>query len=151
MILDGLLLFDYDAAITAGGPSVNTLDLLNARDISIGYPIQVLVQPTQTFTAGGGATLQVQFQGSPDNSAWTTYVETLPITLANLTAGGSPLGRALGITVPRLPLGVSSLHRYLRLNYVVATGPMTAGRVTSGLLLDRQDNIAYPAGITINN
>lgn len=146
MILDNFLLFDNNSAITTGGPSGNVLDLLNARDIAIGYPLLVLVQPVQTFTAGGAATLQVQFQGSADNVSFTTYVESLAQPLASLAIGKRPFA----IHVPR-PAPADPLPRYLRLNYVVGTGPMTAGRVTSGILLDRDDQIYYRPGVAIVN
>jgi len=146
MILDGLLLFDNNSAITAGGPSGNVLDLLNARDIAIGYPLEVLVQPTVDFTAGGAATLQVQFQGSADNSTWSTYVESLAQPLANLKTGKQPFM----IRVPS-PEPDDPLPRYLRLNYIVGTGPMLTGKLTAGILLDRQANIAYRPGIAISN
>lgn len=146
MILDGLLLFDNNSAITAGGPSGNVIDLLNARDMAIGYPLQVLVQPVVTFTAGGAATLQVQFQGSADNTVWSTYIESLAQPLANLVAGKMPFG----VTVPR-PEPDDPLPRYLRLNYIVGTGPMLTGKLTSGILLDRQDWLAYRPGIAVSN
>lgn len=146
MILDAMLLFDNNSAVTTGGPSGNVIDLLNARDIAVGYPLQVLVAPIVDFTAGGAATLQVQFQGSADNSTWSTYIESLAQPLANLKVGKVPFG----VTVPR-PEPDDPLPRYLRLNYVVGTGPMLTGRITSGILLDRQDNVYYPPGKAIVN
>ena len=146
MILDGLLLFDNASAITAGGPSANTIDLLNARDIAPGEQLAVLVQPIQDFTAGGAATLQVQFQGSADNVTWSTYAESAAQPLGNLTAGKRPFG----IMVPR-PDPDDPLPRYLRLNYIIGTGPMTGGKITAGILLDRADQNYYPPGIVIAN
>ena len=146
MILDGLLLFDNNSAITVTGVSANVIDLLNARDMAIGYPLYVLVTPTENFTAGGAGTLQVQFQGSADNTTFTTYVESLAQPLASLQTGKSPFG----ITVPR-PNPADPLPRYLRLNYVIGTGPMLTGRLTSGILLDRQDNVYYRPGIVVAN
>jgi len=146
MILDGLLLFDNNSAITASGVSANVIDLLNARDIAIGYPLEVLVQPTENFAATGAGTLQVQFQGSADNATFTTYAESIAMTLAQLTTGKNPFG----IKVPS-PNPNDPLPRYLRLNYIVGTGPMTAGKITAGILLDRQANIAYRPGLAIVN
>ncbi len=146
MILDGLLLFDNNSAITASGVSANVLDLLNARDMGPGYPLEVLVQPTENFTATGAGTLQVQFQGSADNSTFTTYAESAVLTLAQLQAGKNPFQ----IDVPS-PNPNDPLPRYLRLNYLVGTGPMTAGKLTAGIILDRQQNIAYRPGIVVTN
>lgn len=146
MILDGLLLFDNNSAITASSASANVIDLLNARDIAPGYPLEVLVQPTENFTAGGAGTLQVQFQGSHDNVTFTTYVESVAQPLASLQVGKTPFV----IKVPS-PNPADPLPRYLRLNYIVGTGPMLTGRVTSGILLDRQQNIAYRPGLAVAN
>jgi len=146
MILDGLLLFDNNSSITATGVSANVIDLLNARDIAPGYPLQLLVQPTVTFTAGGAGTLQVQAQGSADNTTFTTYAESIAFTLAQLTAGRNPFQ----ITWPS-PNPGDPMPRYLRLNYIVGTGPMLTGKLTSGLILDRQQNYAYPPGIVVTN
>ena len=41
--------------------------------------------------------------------------------------------------------------RYLRLNYVVATGPMLTGSINAQLVLDAQSTRQYPAGINITN
>jgi|SoimicMinimDraft_15_1059743.scaffolds.fasta_scaffold05538_2 hypothetical protein len=146
MILDGLLLFDNNSAITASGVSANVLDLLNARDMAPGYDLPILVQPTANFAASGAGTLQIQVQGSADNSAWTTYAESAVLTLAQLTAGRNPFQIDLPSPNPGDPL-----PRYLRLNYLVGTGPMTAGTITAGIILDRQQNIAYRPGIVVAN
>lgn len=146
MILDGLLLFDKDSAITVTGVSGNVIDLLNPRDMGIGYPLAVLVQPTANFTAGGAGTLQVQFQGSADNVSYTTYAESIALSLAQLQTGKTPFA----INVPR-PNPGDPLPRYLRLNYIVGTGPMLTGKLTAGILLDRQDNVYYPPGTVVNN
>ena len=37
-------------------------------------------------------------------------------------------------------------ERYLRLFYIVDTGPLTAGKFTSGLVPLRQANVAYASG-----
>ena len=47
-----------------------------------------------------------------------------------------------------LPDGATP-ERYLRLYYSVATGPLTAGAFTAGLVLDVQNSRAYPSGYTI--
>ncbi|EFG3782202.1 hypothetical protein BOV63_001717, partial [Escherichia coli] len=41
----------------------------------------------------------------------------------------------------KVPAGV---QRYLRVNYSVATGPLTAGEFTAGISLDVDANTPYP-------
>jgi hypothetical protein len=146
MITDKQLLFDDGAAITATAASTNVIDLSTFRDVATGRELHLLCQVGTAFTAAGAATLQVQIQGSVDNSTYTTMSETVAIAKTALTAGA----RLFDIGLPR-PAPGQSLPRYLRLNYIVATGPMTAGTVTSTLLLDRQDYVGYPPGVVVNN
>lgn len=158
MIIDGALQFTGTAG-TAGSPdtpttgtqqSTNIIDLVNARDMGIGDnpALKLLVQIIAAFT--GGTSLQVQFQGAPNNAGvpgtWTTYAETAAIAEADLTAGRY----ILAIDVPRPPPGIAN-PRFYRLQYVTV-GTHGAGSIFGALVLDRQDAApVYPAGITIPN
>jgi hypothetical protein len=149
MIIDGLLQFDPAlSAITVTRASINTIDLLNARDI--GGPsnpaMWLYVGVNAAFTAGGAATLVIQMQNSVDNSTWVTEGETRALSISDLT----PINRVMIASWP-MRLASDALPRYLRLNYVVATGPMTAGSVNAQLVLDPQAYGQYPAGINITN
>lgn len=148
MYMDSSLLFDQDAAITVTRDSTNVIDLSNARDMGIGDDpaMKLAIYVTQTFTAAGAGTLTIDFEGSVDNSAWTVYVSTPAIALANLVAGR----KLFPIDIPHRPSG-AALPRYYKLVYTVATGPMTAGKITAALVVDRQDAPTYPAGLTISN
>jgi hypothetical protein len=154
MYIDGLLLFDTAAAITATAASTNVLDLLNARDMGVGDDpaLDVVVIVTSALLSAGASTLQVQFQGSTDNTTWTTYGQTDAIPKANLAQGAK-----ISFDVPRMPPHAAGRPRYLRLNYVVATGPFTGGNVTSFIVLDDQLNagspqsLGYSPGIVIAN
>lgn len=148
MILDGTLLFDSAAAVTATAASTNVIDLVASRDLGAARPrMEVEVVVTTAMLSAGATTLQIQFQGSTDNSSWSTYVEGPAIAKASLTAGARHL---LPVALPQPATGLA-IPRYLRLNYVVATGPFTAGALTAALVLDKQNNIAYPPGIAIAN
>jgi hypothetical protein len=46
--------------------------------------------------------------------------------------------------------GKQALPRFLRLQYVTV-GTHTAGGIFGTIVLDRQDQVAYPAGITVSN
>jgi hypothetical protein len=147
MILDGTLLFDSGVAVTATAVSTNVVDLVNPRDLGNDPEMKVELVVTAAMLSAGATTLQVQFQGSTDNSTYTTYAESPAIAKASLTAGARSL---LPINLPSPGPGVA-LPRYLRLNYIVATGPFTAGNLTAFLVLDKQMNITYPPGIAIAN
>lgn len=148
MIMDGQLLFDSAAAITATANSTNVIDLSQARDLGIGDgpALKVNCQVVTTFQSAGATTLNIQVQGSTDNSSYSVMAQTDAIPKAALVAGAG----AFNIDLPR-PQPGQAVPRYLRVVYTVATGPFTAGNMTTFLNIDRQENIAYPAGINIAN
>ena len=146
MILDKLLRMSNAQAVTASAASTDVIDLGVLTDIGEGREIELLVQVGTAFTAAGAATMTVALQGSVDNSTFTDMAVTRAIPVASLTAGAT----LFNISVP--PVGTGQAHpRYLRMNYTVATGPMTAGTVTAALLLDRQNATAYAPGIVVAN
>lgn len=158
MILDGNLMFSTPAspqAITVTAASTNIIDLLNPRDLGIGDDpaLKLACLVTTAFTAGGAATLTVQFQGAPDNGSgapgtYVTYAESRAYAVAELLLGS----KLLPIDVPhRDPTLLVTFPRFYRLNYVVATGPMTAGAIVAGIVIDRQDSAQYPAGLVVAN
>jgi len=178
MILDALLQFDsaVSLAIAAGTQaSTNVIDFgINsgipasangggARDMGIGDKpaLKFVVQVATTFTSGGAGTLSVALQGAPDNGsgapgAYTTWWTSPTYALATLNAGS----RLFDMDMPRPPDGVA-VPRYIRLLYTVATATMTAGAVSSYLVLDRDDQMyngtdnsimgGYPAGLNVAN
>jgi hypothetical protein len=178
MILDALLQFDnaVSLAIAAGTqPSTNVIDLGitsgiptsanggGARDIGIGDDpaMKLLVQVSTTFTSGGAGTLSVTLQGAVDNgagapAAFSSWYTSPVFALATLVAGG----RLMDMDMPRPPDGIA-VPRFLRLLYTVATATMTAGNVSSFIVIDRDDQMyngtsnatmgGYPAGINVAN
>lgn len=121
-------------------------------DIGLGEgnrPVAVFSVGT-TFTAAGAATLTIQIQAAPDNGSnspgtYTTIGQTGPIALANLTAAAGPLQ----FPIPPIEPG-EALPRFYRFNYVVATGPFTAGTITGNILLDAPSLTVsqYPANFS---
>lgn len=112
----------------------------------VGAP-QLHVRVGTAFTAGGSATLQIQLQAATDTNntgtpgTWDTIVETDAYAVALLTAG---TGLA-SFTVPKRYIG-QGFPRFYRLNYVVATGPMTAGTIgIAALQTGIDDNPIYPS------
>lgn len=138
MILDKLLMFSEAQAVTASAASTDVIDLGpidgTRRDIGVGYPLELFVNVNTTAAAAGAATVNIQLQTSPDNSAWTTLTSTGDLALSALTSGKRVMSQ-------KVPQGV---QRYLRVNYVVGTGPLTAGAFTAGINLDVDNNSPYP-------
>jgi hypothetical protein len=150
MIFDKTLLLSEKQAITVTAPSTNVIDLLAAgtaprhaaplkRNLGIGAMIPFLIQVTEDFAAAGAATLTVALQVD-DNEAFsspTTVWTSGAIALADLKAGEN-----LGVVnyVPKGVNGKGVTERYFRLNYTVATGPMTAGRIQAGVVAAVQTN-----------
>lgn len=170
MILDALLVFDpnptslaiavgtqastntIDWGIT-GGTIPNSANGGGARDMGIGDnpALKINAQVVTTFTSGGAGTLSVAIQGAVDNGsgapgAWNTWYTSPAYALATLTAGAG----LLPIDMPRPPAGLP-MPRFVRLLWTVAGATMTAGAVTAEIVLDRQDWVTYPAGLTVNN
>lgn len=90
-------------------------------------------------------TLQIQFQGAPNNSTaqasgnrsdltFVTYIETDDIPLAALTANT----RIASFDWPMRRTSVSGLPRFVQLNYNVATSA-TTGTLTSDVTLGDDD------------
>lgn len=142
MILDKGNLVSSAQAVTSSAGSTDVIDLSQARAIGDGEELEFFVNVDTAATAAGAATVTFQVQ-TDDNSAFSSpaiLIQTDAIPKATLVAGYQ-------IKIP-LPYGATP-ERYLRLYYSVATGPLTAGAFTAGLVLDAQNSRAYPSGYTI--
>jgi hypothetical protein len=136
MYMDRQNLFSAAQAITTGSAaSTDIIDLGSTRDIGSGEVLEVIVVIDQTFTSGGAGTLDVKLQTDTAVGFGTvvTLLSTGATALASLTAGAQ-------IARWRVPRGVL---RYLRLQYVVATADMTAGTITAGISIGRQETAVY--------
>jgi len=140
MIFDMQSLFSDAQAITVTAVSTNVLDTGVSREMGRGTQIPLLAQVVTTFTAGGAATLTVAFQVDSDvafGSAQTLYTSAA-IAVATLVAG-------YRVLLDRVPehTAAKADARYWRFNYTVATGPMTAGALTAGIVMGRQ-SVGFP-------
>jgi hypothetical protein len=129
MFIDKLLVMSLDQAITATATSADTLDLQKASTSVNRLPVLVRGKNLSPTTA----TITVQLQQSNDNSTWETVETSRAYTGAELNSG----------TVAEVMLPVKP-KRYVRLNYVVASGPFTLGTVFSHISDHRDVNAAYP-------
>lgn len=138
MIFDRKALFSDGQAVTATAVSTDTVDLApTGSNTKRGVSVRIGVVVTESAAAVGAATVDIQVQTSSD-SAFTTpevVASSGPIGKADLIAG-----KVIGIG-----LGTARLRRYNRLNYVVATGPLTAGKFTGGFALSIDDASNYAA------
>jgi hypothetical protein len=127
---------------TGSTPSSNSIDLGVARDIggAVTEGLKLLCQVVEAFTSNGSATLKAQYQGSNDASAWTTITQSDDVAVASLVAGY----RFLQNSVPSV--NSSTLYRYHRMNFVVGTAAMTAGKITAGFVPALQHSPVYGAG-----
>lgn len=144
MLIDRENQFSDGQAVTATGAtaSSNLIDLGASRDLGGGTTgfLALLCQVVTAFASGGAATLQVQLQSAPDNGgvpgSWVTLAQSDAVPLASLVAGYRFLPGPL-------PAGI---QRYLRLNYVVGTAAMTAGKLTASLVPAIDNLSTYPRG-----
>lgn len=131
MIQDKELFMSEAQAIAATAVSSKVIDLgpkKYSKDNGAG--MELLCQIKEAFTAAGAATLEIQLQSSSDEafSAPKVLAKSDVIAKADLVLGAE-------IFEIKIPKGAD---RYLRLNYVVASGPFTAGQIDASLVLDRQ-------------
>lgn len=143
-----------------GAGSGNAPAMISGKNIATGaaYPLgidlgagdgfavpSVNITVGTTFTAGGAATLTVTLLAAPDSGSntpgtYTTLLSTAAIPVASLVAG-----YVLNLPIPQIQMGVGStveaLPRFYKLTYTVATGPMTAGKLSAGIVIN-QPNIA---------
>lgn len=132
---------DLGAAPTVPGGLVGTLPIDPGR----GRPLQLYCQITTTFTTSAGGTLRVEFVSSASttiSSTPTVHLDTGVLAVTNLTDG---------FQFPNIrgPLPEHKTYlRYCGMLYIIGTGAMTAGNVTAGLTLDRQNNPTVATQVT---
>lgn len=147
MIVDNQLFFSNAQAVTTTAASSNvsaydaTGNPLNGTnigqnstfgsDLGAGDGLRPKIACYVGTAFAGGTSLAVAFQGSTDNSTWTTYATTPAIVTADLTAGT----RLAAFDWPVVPQN-ESLPRYYRLYYTVV-GTMTAGTINAGIVMQQ--------------
>ena len=136
MIMDAQNRFSNAQAVTATAVSTDVIDF-GVGDKGINdKPLRLRVQVDETATSAGASTLVVTLETDDVvgfGSAVVVYTSA-SIAKAAIVAG------AVLVDIP-IPYG---MKRYARLNYTIGTANLTAGKFTSGLLLDTPKNTSYP-------
>lgn len=132
MLTDAFLQLSDAQAVTATAVSTNTIDLgANTRDMGPGTELFANFTVGTTFTAVGSATMTLQIISSAaaNLGSPTVLLQSDALGKAELTAG-----RVISLPIGNALLAAQSKgQRYLGVNYVVATGPMTAGAISCSI------------------
>lgn len=135
MIIDKSLQVSDAQAVTASAASTDVIDTGVAnRAIGTDTSLALSITVDESATASGSATVTFSLQDSADNSTFADVVASAAIAKTALTAGKQPV-------LFKLPHG---LRRYIRVYYTVATGPLTAGKFSAQIVMNGQNNVAYP-------
>lgn len=142
MIIDKQARFDWDDAITSTRVSTDKIDLqANNRDLGLLDDLYLVIMVTEAFTAAGAGTLTVDLVDD-DNASLSS-----PATLINLANAVGKATLVAGYTIFKGRMPIEKItQRYLGLNYTVATGPMTAGKVRAFLTPNIDRQFYYPRG-----
>ena len=122
----------------AAGTPPQGLEMLYRKETGTWKPLDIVV--TTAFTAAGAATMVVDLQVDDDvafGSAQTLWTSGA-IAGATLVAGY----RFLIDKIPPMSAAQAADSRYMRLNFTVAVGPMTAGVLEAGFRGGPITNIA---------
>lgn len=128
MYLDKQQMFSEDQAVTASAVSTNVLDLGSAD--AGRSELGIYARVTEAFN--NLTSLGIKAQTATD-AAFTTPVD-LPIQETDLLAALTLNKEVFKAEIPHGCL------RYLRLYYTVTGTAPTTGKITAGLILDRQAN-----------
>lgn len=140
---DALTTFAKDLAVTVSGKS-DILPLKAAlRDIAVGIPIFLYIHVMETFTAAGAAVGTFSIE-TDDAEAFPSG--TLRQTIGTIAANDAA-GKVLAVMISPNVL----IEAFARLDWAVATGPFTAGKITAYLTPDPSLWRAYktPIGPTV--
>jgi hypothetical protein len=147
MITDALLKLSDAQVVTASAVSTNTVDLGTARDVGAGEDLEVVFTVDEAAVAAGAATVEFQVVGSAAAALTSPVVlgSSGAIAKASLTIGAQVVVQINPQDI--VPLG----YRYLGANYVVATGPLTAGKFTAHALINAPmgKQKAYASGFSV--
>lgn len=134
MFIDKNLQVSNAQAVTATAASTDVIDFGQANpNIGLDDRSSMVITVDAAATAAGAATVTFSVQDSADNVTFADVAVTTAVEIAALVAGYQHI-----IPMP------TKLRRYCRVNYTVATGPLTAGAFSAQVVTGVQQNVAYP-------
>jgi len=134
MIIDKFLQVSNEQAVTATAASTDVIDFGQTNpNTGMSDHLDLSITVDEAATAAGAATVVFSIQDSADNSSFADVASTVAIGKAAL-----PLGAQIVIPMPKLH------RRYVRVNYTVATGPLTAGKFSAQFVTGLQLNTPTP-------
>ncbi|MDR1351519.1 MAG: hypothetical protein LBJ59_12235 [Zoogloeaceae bacterium] len=134
MIIDKFLQVSDKQAVTATAASTDVIDLGQANpNVGVGGRLSMVITVGEAATASGAATVVISVQDSADNATFADIIATGAIPKAALTLGAQ-------VVLPMPPV----VRRYVRVNYTVAAGPLTAGKFSAQLVTGYTQNTPYP-------
>lgn len=137
MIIDRFLKVSRDQAVTATAASTDHIDFGQATpNTGLHDRLHMVFTVSEAAAAAGAATVTFAIQDSADGTTWADVVSTGAVGKAALPAGAQVV----------LPMPVQH-KRYVRANYTVGTGPLTAGKFSAQVVAGLQISPAYPANM----
>jgi hypothetical protein len=134
MFIDKNLQVSNAQAVTATAASTDVIDFGQANpNVGMDDRSSMAITVDAAATAVGDATVTFAVQDSADNVTFADVSVSAAIGKAALVAGYQHI-----IPMP------TKLRRYCRVNYTVATGPLTAGAFSAQVVSGSQQNVAYP-------
>ena len=134
MYIDKNLQVSNEQAVTATAASTDVIDFGQANpNTGLSDHSNMVITVDEAATAAGAATVTFAVQDSADNSTFADVAVTAAIGKATLVAGFQHV-----IAMP------TKHRRYVRVNYTVATGPLTAGKFSAQVVAGFQQNVPQP-------
>lgn len=134
MFIDKNLQVSDAQAVTVTAASTDVIDFGQTNpNVGMDDRSSMVITVDTAAEAAGAATVTFAVQDSADNSSFADVAVTTAIGKATLVAGYQHV-----IPMP------TKLRRYCRVNYTVATGPLTAGAFSAQVVTGIQQNTAYP-------
>ena len=134
MFIDKNLQVSDAQAVTDTAASTDVIDFGQTNpNVGMDDRSSMVITVDTAAEAVGAATVTFAVQDSADNSSFADVAVTTAIGKATLVAGYQHV-----IPMP------TKLRRYCRVNYTVATGPLTAGAFSAQVVTGIQQNTAYP-------
>lgn len=137
MVIDKELELSNAQAVTASAASTNIVDF--GKGMGATEDLAVVVTVEVAATAAGAATVELVIEGDDVEGMGSAVelVKSRAIGKAELVPGAKFI----------LPMPKGSLKRYMRLQYNVATGPLTAGSFSAHIVEGFDYNPALPGNL----